>query len=109
MSVYVDLCRPVGWQRCLLRPGAVRAKLRAVTQPKRSRWQITNSPKLGFFLGGLWAFIAAGHWWRLASERGEDSSMTLTIILAVLTTLLAAAYLVSATRLRRKQQNRTDH
>ncbi len=73
-----------------------------MTQPKRPWWQITTTPKWGFMLGGLWLVLAAGQWWRLASDLRDGSWTALRVILPVLSTLLATVYLVSAMRLRRR-------
>ena len=75
-----------------------------MTSSKRPWWQTTTTPKYGFVLGAFWTLLAAFEWITIATGGSSNSwgGVRARAVLAPLMTLLGAAYLVSAIRLRRR-------
>jgi hypothetical protein len=74
-----------------------------VTSSKRPWWQVTRTPKYGFILSALWAVMAVYQWMVVATGEAKTlGGVPARAVLAALMTLLAAVYLVSTVRLRRR-------
>ena len=63
----------------------------SVKKVKQPWWHITKTESRAFWVGGLWAVGALGGWAGVATGNREF----LRLVVAVLFTLLAAAYLTS--------------
>jgi hypothetical protein len=76
-----------------------------VTRAKRPWWQLTTTPTFGFVAGGAWVVVAGSQWFVLATgdARTLRGGVPWHVILAALSTMLAAVYLVSSIRLRRRR------
>jgi hypothetical protein len=84
--------------------GAADARLAVVTRAGRPWWQLTTTPTFGFVAGGAWVVVAVGQWFALATgdARTLRGGVPWHVVLAAVSTMLAAMYLMSSVRLRRR-------
>ena len=74
------------------------------TSPKSPWWQTTSTPKQGFVLGASWVVFALGWWVTLVMDQDNSWRLVLRVSLALLATVIAVCYLVSAVLLRRRSK-----
>lgn len=71
--------------------------------PKKPWWQMTRTPAVGFWLGGLWLLFSVVRWWPLGSG-GWVAGAT-----AALFALLGASYIASSVAMLRRQRTVAAH